>query len=137
MSISLLSRAWLLPAAFALVAAVYAKGRSDGWDRHVAEQSAADLAAHQAAQVEFIDDLRAALQDGEATARLESHFEQTLGGIRDELSRLSAGPDCPRPVDRSLLIDRAIDEVNDTLRSAGAEPYGAASSGSSEPPSGE
>ena len=138
MPISFLSRG---VAALLLVSGIvgwaYTRGRVDGWERREIAQNAADLRALGSAQDQFLADLRIALDEGENTARLESDFQQTLGGIRNELARLSSGTDCPSPTDRSLLIDRAISEANATLRASGAELDGAPALGASDRRPGE
>ncbi|WP_339745532.1 hypothetical protein [uncultured Maricaulis sp.] len=105
---------------------LYAGGRVDGWDRRGQAQQAADYAALRQAQSTFLVDLQHTLQDGEEIARITGDWRQTLGGIRNELSRLSAGADCPSDPDRSVLIDHAVGEANATLRAAGAGHDGAA-----------
>ncbi|RKQ96412.1 hypothetical protein [Maricaulis maris] len=119
----------LLVAVLAMISWAYLSGRVDGWERRDAAQDAADLAAITASQTSFMADLQVALEDGEATARLTSDWAQTIGGIRNEIARISTGIDCPSDPDRSLLVDRAVEEANAALRAAGAQPDGAPTAG--------
>ncbi|OLF81288.1 hypothetical protein AWH62_01020 [Maricaulis sp. W15] len=119
----------LLAGALVMIAGAYLNGRVEGWERRDAAQDAADLAALTASQISFMADLQVALEDGETTARLTSDWAQTIGGIRNEISRISSGVDCPSDPDRSLLVDHAVEEANAALRAAGAQPDGAGAAG--------
>jgi len=113
---------WLLvggaAAAVALASGAYVSGRMEGWDRRDDAQQSADLAAMQENQARFLSDLAANQREGGQGARLEAEIGQTLGGIQNELTRLSSASVCYHDPDRGVLVDQAVDTVNASIRAA-------------------
>lgn len=112
--------------AFAVSAGAYLAGRVEGWERREAAQKAADLDQERANQEEFLAQLRASLQEGAASARIDDELDQTLGSIQYELSRLSDGIICPADPDRGMRVDQTISSTNQSISAAGAALNGAA-----------
>lgn len=107
-----------------LLTGAYTAGRMEGWERRDDAQQSADLAALQQNQAQFLADLAANQQEGGQGARLEAEIGQTLGGIQNELSRLSSASVCYHDPDRGLLVDQAVDTVNESIRTALAQSDG-------------
>jgi hypothetical protein len=115
-----------LAVSLAMSGGTYVSGRIEGWDRRDQAQQAADFAALRENQMQFIEDLRANQQEGGQGARLEAEIGQTLGGIQNELSRLSSASVCYHDPARGVLVDQAVDTVNASIRTALGEPDGSA-----------
>jgi len=102
----------------ALASGAYVSGRMEGWERRDDAQQAADLIAMQENQAQFLADLAANQREGGQGARLEAEIGQTLGGIQNELTRLSSASVCYHDPARGLLVDQAVDTVNASIRTA-------------------
>lgn len=123
----MLIRAVLITAAAGLVVsgAAYWRGDANGWHRREAQQTEADYAQLIENQTTFLADLRANQKDGDTSARLIGSASQTLGGIQNDLTRLSDRLSCPADPDRGRLLDATVDTVNTALATARLEFDGA------------